>query len=184
MRGRSADRRTDRPGAPRARVLVDLDGYDRSGDAGSGAVVLGRTALGAVAPSGAGPQITDAGPADRIIAALHRRGLRIRDLRILALGIATKADSAETSASNAIAIVEHLQRLGGHVRVVDPYAPTSQTPPGTVRVELTVGEVVAADVVVVLVGHARFDYQLVEEAAALVIDHAARLHPSAIVERA
>jgi UDP-N-acetyl-D-glucosamine dehydrogenase len=102
---------------------------------------------------------------------LNGRRLAVNGARILALGVAYKRGVGDIRESPALEIIGSLKRSGAEVAYVDPHVPAI-TLDGTVlkAVELTEGELAAADCVLILTDHPEFDYQRVVETAALVVD--------------
>ena len=102
---------------------------------------------------------------------LNGRRLAVNGARILALGVAYKRGVGDIRESPALEIIGSLRRSGADVAYVDPHVPAI-TLDGTVlkAVELTEGELAAADCVLILTDHPEFDYRRVVETAALVVD--------------
>ncbi len=116
--------------------------------------------------------------------ALNDAGLPIRNSRILLLGVAYKADVADTRESPSLEVFKHLVARGGDVRYCDPHFPVLDLD-GTLHasVEWTAEEVAAADCVVMLTQHREFLEQPLWDRARLVVDtrnvvpHAPHVHP-------
>jgi len=107
--------------------------------------------------------------------ALNRRRKAVHGSRILVLGLAYKADVDDVRESPAVTLIERFAALGATVDYADPHVPV----PPPMRdhdlsayrsVELTAASVAGYDAVVVATAHAAFDWELVAEHAALVVD--------------
>jgi UDP-N-acetyl-D-glucosamine dehydrogenase len=103
--------------------------------------------------------------------ALNDHGRAVRGASILVLGVTYKADVNDTRESPALEIMEMLARKGARVSYADPFVPqlvlggtklTAATPSGD--------SIADADCVLILTGHSSFDYAIIAEKAALVVD--------------
>jgi len=103
--------------------------------------------------------------------ALNDVGLPIKNSRILLLGVAYKADVADTRESPSLEVFKHLVARGGDVRYCDPHIPTLDLDgePYT-SVAWSDEEVAAADCVVMLTQHREFLEQPRWDRATLVVD--------------
>jgi UDP-N-acetyl-D-glucosamine dehydrogenase len=142
---------------------------------------------------------TNLGMADyvrsRVMAQLNARGKAISGARILCLGAAFKPNVSDMRNSRAVRIIELLRRAGGDVRYHDPRVPAfhlGEDHEGAARrgellksVDLTEAEVLAADIVVVLVAHPELDLEMVLGAGTPVFDavNATRARDLAHVDR-
>ncbi len=111
----------------------------------------------------------------RTMIALNDRGRAVRGARVLVLGLAYKPNVADVRESPAVALIERLEELGAEVRFSDPHVPIApracgERIAGRASVGLTAEELAASDVVLVATAHAAFDWELVAERAALVVD--------------
>jgi UDP-N-acetyl-D-glucosamine dehydrogenase len=106
----------------------------------------------------------------RLIGGLNTRRKPVNGSRVLVLGLAYKKNVGDCRESPAILVAEALRKLGAEVRAVEPYAEAGHVPPGLAVVELTPGELAAADAVVVLTDHDVFDYRAVERFGSYVFD--------------
>jgi UDP-N-acetyl-D-mannosaminuronic acid dehydrogenase/UDP-N-acetyl-D-glucosamine dehydrogenase len=107
----------------------------------------------------------------RITVMLNREGRPVRASRILALGLSYKPGTSDWRGSPALAVVERLVALGADVRACEPNLPPVGRPELPVPVvECTVGEIEAADLVVVLVDHPEAPLDDIAERARLVLD--------------
>jgi UDP-N-acetyl-D-glucosamine dehydrogenase len=111
----------------------------------------------------------------RLMVALNNRKLPINGSHVLLLGLAYKPNTSDMRESPAIGVAQRLVRLGANVRYVDDHVPELNVPSPAVvgnvaRARLTVEELTAADVVVVLTDHDDIDYGLVTKHARYVFD--------------
>ena len=103
--------------------------------------------------------------------ALNERGRAVRRARILVLGVAYKANVADTRDSPALEIIESLRAKGAVVAYHDPFVPRVTVN----RTELASvlwsdAEVGAHDVVLILTAHGTYDWPAIVGGARLVID--------------
>jgi UDP-N-acetyl-D-glucosamine dehydrogenase len=89
--------------------------------------------------------------------------------RILVLGLAYKAATSDWRESPSTTIIARLSGLGAHVRVHDPLVPVAATPDLT-RVDCSVEEIDAADLVLLLVNHPDLPLDTIASKARLVLD--------------
>ena len=107
----------------------------------------------------------------RIMLALNERGRPVRGGRILLLGLAYKKNTGDARESPAVRVAQLLGAMGADVRAADPHVVEGTAVDGLVtRVELTAGELADADAVVLLTDHDAFDYDLVVQHSAFVLD--------------
>ncbi len=118
----------------------------------------------------------------RLTLALNRHRKPVHGSRVLVLGLAYKKNVGDARQSPASIVVNRLLDLGAELRLADPHVPDGRSDPRVARVACTADEVDAADLVVVLTDHDAFDWQMVAERAALVLDTRHRLEPSDRVE--
>ncbi|MDP9387001.1 MAG: nucleotide sugar dehydrogenase [Actinomycetota bacterium] len=119
----------------------------------------------------------------RLAAGLNTRRLPVNGSRVLLLGLAYKRNTSDARESPAVVVAERLLGLGAHVRAADPYVMEGRVDRRVLRVDLTPEEVAAADAVVVLTDHDRFDFDAVATSARYVLDTRRRLPPGPNVER-
>jgi len=103
--------------------------------------------------------------------ALNERGRAVRGARILVLGVAYKANVADTRDSPALEIIESLRAKGAVVAYHDPFVPrltVNQTE--LASVPWSEAEVGAHDVVLILTAHGTYDWPAIVGGARLVID--------------
>ncbi|HUG00081.1 MAG TPA: UDP binding domain-containing protein, partial [Ilumatobacter sp.] len=106
----------------------------------------------------------------RLVVAMNRRGLALRDRRILLLGLAYKKNTGDARESPSQRIAGQLVAMGADVRVADPHVLDSYVPQAVLRVDLTPEEVSAAEAVVLLVDHDDFDLDVIGAHANYVLD--------------
>jgi UDP-N-acetyl-D-glucosamine dehydrogenase len=103
--------------------------------------------------------------------ALNEVGLPIRGSRILLLGVAYKADVADTRESPSLEVMRQLLARGGDVRYCDPHIPSVELDGAHhTAVSWTDEEVAAADCVVVLTAHSEFLQERRWDSARLIVD--------------
>ncbi|GAB3955461.1 nucleotide sugar dehydrogenase [Streptomyces sparsus] len=112
----------------------------------------------------------------RLMEGFNRRRMAISGSRVLLLGLAYKANTADARESPSARVAELLLDLGAEVRGADPHVVDGiRTDARLIRVEATAEEIAASDAVVLLTDHAGFDYEAVQEHAAYVLDCRNRL---------
>jgi len=93
----------------------------------------------------------------RLLMALNKRGRPVNGSRILLLGLAYKKNTGDARESPAVRVAELLVRMGADVRAADPLVTEPADIAKTVvRVDATVEEIAAADIVVLLTEHDAF----------------------------
>jgi UDP-N-acetyl-D-glucosamine dehydrogenase len=115
---------------------------------------------------------------ERVRAALNRQGVATSRSRLLLLGMSYKRNTNDTRESPARTVAKLLVADGADVRAVDEYATLDAFGGGVLRAELTVDEVRAADLVIVLTDHDDVDYAMVVREARVVLDTRHRLEGS------
>ncbi|WP_405971751.1 nucleotide sugar dehydrogenase [Streptomyces sp. NBC_00988] len=112
----------------------------------------------------------------RLVEALDSRGMPVSGSRILLLGLTYKYNATDLRNSPSARVAELLTGLGAEVRGAEPNIPDGDdTGLNVLRVDATPDEVSAADAVVLLMDHPRFDLPMIEENAAYVLDCRNRL---------
>lgn len=114
---------------------------------------------------------------------LGLQGKSLRGSRILALGVAYKADLPDLRESPALKVIQLLIKEGCEVAYYDSYVPSIEIAlqnqgmheeKESIRLdsirELTAQEIGNADLVVILTGHSGVDYELVVQSARAVLD--------------
>lgn len=105
--------------------------------------------------------------------ALNERGKPVKGSRILALGVAYKPDIDDMRESPALDVIHLLQQKGALVQYHDPYVPVFRHDGWSMQSivdERLMDEVAAADAVVIITNHKRYDYPAIHAAAQLVVD--------------
>ncbi len=114
---------------------------------------------------------------------LGLQGKSLRGSKILALGVAYKADLPDLRESPALKVIQLLIKEGSEIEYYDPYVPSLevqlqnqglQEERESIRLDsirdLNTQEVSNADLVVILTGHSCVDYELVVRSARAVLD--------------
>jgi UDP-N-acetyl-D-glucosamine dehydrogenase len=106
--------------------------------------------------------------------ALNQRGRSVKGSRVLVLGIAYKKDVADMRESPSVELMELLRDKGALVDYSDPHVPVfprmREHHFDLSSVALTPEAVASYDVVLLATSHSAFDYQMVREHAALIVD--------------
>ncbi|MFI9248019.1 nucleotide sugar dehydrogenase [Streptomyces sp. NPDC053086] len=110
----------------------------------------------------------------RVVEGLDKRGLPARGSRVLLLGLTYKFNATDLRNSPSARVAELLIDLGADVRGAEPNVP-SDAKLDVPRVDATPDEVAAADAVVLLMDHPRFDLPMIEKCATYVLDCRNRL---------
>lgn len=112
----------------------------------------------------------------RLTEALDRRGKTVSGSRILLLGLTYKYNATDLRNSPSARVAELLIDLGAEVHGADPNIPAGDENKLNVpRVDASAEEIAAADAVVLLMDHPRFDLPMIEKHAAYVFDCRNRL---------
>ncbi|UWE12849.1 nucleotide sugar dehydrogenase [Actinacidiphila bryophytorum] len=112
----------------------------------------------------------------RLAEALDRQHIPVKGSRILLLGLTYKYNATDLRNSPSARVAELLIDLGAEVRGADPnIADDDDTKLNVPRVDASAVEVAAADAVVLLMDHTRFDLPMIEENASYVLDCRNRL---------
>ncbi|GAA2367892.1 nucleotide sugar dehydrogenase [Streptomyces cuspidosporus] len=112
----------------------------------------------------------------RLMEAFNTRRMAVSGSRVLLLGLAYKANTADARESPSARVADLLFDLGAEVRGADPHVVDDiRTEARLIRVEATAEEIAASDAVVLLTDHAGFDYEVVLEHAPYVLDCRNRL---------
>jgi UDP-N-acetyl-D-glucosamine dehydrogenase len=111
---------------------------------------------------------------EKLADALNDRRQSLKGARILVLGVAYKRNLDDTRESPALKIIDLLLKKGSEVAYHDPYVPVLRRSRhydfNLQSVPLSRDELARADAVVIATDHSAFDYRLIVEASALVID--------------
>jgi UDP-N-acetyl-D-glucosamine dehydrogenase len=113
----------------------------------------------------------------RVVTMLNTQQRSVNGARILLLGLAYKPGSPDWREAPAMAIFERLRALGADVRVHDAHVPDAAPPlgPPVPRVDCSVEEIAAADLVILCVDHPELPYDDIVDHARLVLDTRGRL---------
>ncbi|MCJ7437506.1 MAG: nucleotide sugar dehydrogenase, partial [Acidimicrobiia bacterium] len=109
----------------------------------------------------------------RVTAGLAARDVFLHRARVLLVGLAFKANTADARGSPAVRIAQLLVEAGAEVHAADPHVVSALLDlpgVGVSLVELTPAEVEAADAVVVVTDHAAFDFAMLRDHASYVLD--------------
>ncbi|MFJ9909814.1 nucleotide sugar dehydrogenase [Streptomyces sp. NPDC101152] len=112
----------------------------------------------------------------RLVEALNKRGIAVSGSQILLLGLTYKYDATDLRNSPSARVAELLIGLGADVHGAEPNIPDGDdTELNVPQVDATPEEVAAADAVVLLMDHPRFDLAMIEKHAPYVLDCRNRL---------
>jgi UDP-N-acetyl-D-glucosamine dehydrogenase len=111
----------------------------------------------------------------RVVTLLNKEKRSVNGSRILLLGLAYKAGTSDWRESPSMKMAEQLVALGADVRAHDAHVPSDTLGPPLPRVECSIDEIAAADLVILCVDHADLPYDDIAEHARLVIDTRGRL---------
>jgi UDP-N-acetyl-D-glucosamine dehydrogenase len=106
--------------------------------------------------------------------ALNERSRAIRGSRVLVLGIAYKKNVEDMRESPSVELMEILRAKGATVDYSDPHVPVF--PPmrehrfALSSVTLTPAAIASYDVLLLATSHSAFDYALIRQHAALIVD--------------
>jgi len=106
---------------------------------------------------------------NKLSRALNTRRKPLNGSRVLVIGVAYKADVNDMRESPALKIIDLLVEEGAEVAYHDPHIPTL-VKKGLVSVPLTAETVAEADAVAVVTAHTAVDWEMVADAAQLVVD--------------
>src|SRR5207245_9698276 len=106
-----------------------------------------------------------------VAGAPNRRGRAVRGASILVLGVTYKADVNDIRESPALEIIELLARRGGQISYADPFIPQLALDGHKLSaVEPTGDTVAAADCLLILTNHYRFDYRHIAARDCVFVD--------------
>jgi len=110
----------------------------------------------------------------RTVDALETRGKAIRGATILVLGLAYKPDVDDIRESPSFELIENLLALGAHVDYNDPHVPATHKMRRhdlkMTSIDMTPTALDRYDCVVVATNHSEYDWQMIGDHAALIID--------------
>lgn len=112
----------------------------------------------------------------RLMEAFNMRRMAVSGSRVLLLGLAYKANTADARESPSARVADLLLDLGAEVRGADSHVVDDiRSDARLIRVEATAEEIAASDAVVLLTDHEDFDYETILEHAPYVLDCRNRL---------
>jgi UDP-N-acetyl-D-glucosamine dehydrogenase len=110
----------------------------------------------------------------RITLALNERGKPVKGAKVLILGLAYKPDIDDVRESPSFELIEELAELGADVKYNDPHVPaTHRMRQHDLQMRsqpLTAQSLGAYDCVVIATHHSAYDWQMIADHAALIID--------------
>ena len=111
---------------------------------------------------------------NRLMLALNDRGKAVRGSKILVLGLAYKPDVGDVRESPSFELIEKLRALGAEVEYNDPHVPQTHAMRkynlGMSSVELSEKSLASYDCVLIATDHAAYDWPMIAEHAALIVD--------------
>lgn len=120
----------------------------------------------------------------KVMDRLNDDGKPLKGSRVLVLGAAYKPDIDDLRESPALDVIGLLHQKGAHVNYHDPYIPSIKEDELTLHsVDDLMGEVRAADCVVIVTNHSSYDYPAILDACQAIVDSrnalgaAGREHP-------
>lgn len=110
----------------------------------------------------------------KLTQALNERSKSVKGSRILVLGIAYKKNVDDMRESPSVILMEKLRDMGAHIAYSDPHVPVfpkmREHRFDLESVALTPESLRSHDCVLLATDHERFDYDLIRENAALIVD--------------
>ena len=110
----------------------------------------------------------------KITDGLNDRGKSLKGSKVLVLGIAYKKDVDDMRESPSVELMELMREKGAEVAYSDPHVPVFPRMRGhrfnLKSVDLTANSIAEYDLVLVATNHAAFDYELIKNAAQLIVD--------------
>ncbi len=111
---------------------------------------------------------------DKTVQALNESGMCLKGAKVLALGIAYKRDVDDMRESPSVFVMERLREWGAQVQYSDPNVPVfpkmREHDFDLSSVELTPAVLAGYDAVVLLTDHSDFDYAMIRDHSAILID--------------
>ena len=109
---------------------------------------------------------------------LYEKGVKIKDARILVLGVAYKADVGDVRESPAIEIIQELLLIAKDVQYNDPFVDTLQLD-GTTLLSTALDKdfLSTRDVVVIVTDHSAYDYREIMGSSKLILDTRNAINP-------
>jgi UDP-N-acetyl-D-glucosamine dehydrogenase len=113
---------------------------------------------------------------NRLMAGFNSRGLPVKGMRILLLGLAYKKNTGDARESPAVRVAQLLADMGAEIRAADPHVVEATAVDAVVtRVDVTPEELSASDAVVLLTDHDAFDFDSIAKHAPYFFDCRHRL---------
>ncbi len=111
------------------------------------------------------------------------RGFRksVNGCTILLVGLAYKRNSRDTRQSPAVAVAKKLADLGADLRGIDPLISADEIPGYLRMVPCEPGQIVDADLVIVLADHDAIDWEIFELHGDRILDTPNRLRSPSVV---
>jgi len=108
----------------------------------------------------------------QVMEQLNKSGLALRGSRILVMGVAYKPDVPDLRESPALPIMKILQEKGAIIQFCDPWVPKLRLEGGQIMaaVPFSKSQVEQADLVLLVTPHKNFDYSILEDDEAKVLD--------------
>lgn len=110
----------------------------------------------------------------KLVKALNEREKSLKGSRVLVLGIAYKKNVDDMRESPSVQIMELIRASGSDVAYSDPHVPVfpkmREHQFDLASTELTAETIASFDAVVLATDHSRFDYQVIADNAAVIID--------------
>jgi len=107
---------------------------------------------------------------DKIQNALNERGKAVKGSRVHVAGVAYKRNIDDMRESPALDVILLLQKRGATVTYTDPFVPNLKLDSRTLSSEDLIPSASAADCVVIITDHSKFDYPALVSASNLVVD--------------
>lgn len=117
----------------------------------------------------------------RVVTHLNQQRKSVNGSRILLVGLAYKRNSRDTRQSPAVAVARKLADLGADLRAIDPLISADEIPGYIRMVPGESGQLVGADLVIVLADHDAIDWELFEPHADRILDIRNRLRSPSVM---
>lgn len=125
---------------------------------------------------------------DKTVRALNQRGMTLCGARVLTLGVAYKKDVDDMRESSSVLVMERLRDWGADVHYSDPNVPKFPRMRAhrfdLSSVTLSPETIREFDAVILLTDHSNFDYDMIRENAAILVDTRGRFRDDPDVVRA
>lgn len=125
---------------------------------------------------------------EKTVRALNDRGKSLNGAKVLALGIAYKKDVDDMRESPSVFVMELLRDWGADVAYSDPNVPVfpvmREHSFDLTSVDLTPQKIAEYDAVILLTDHSEFDYEMIRQNAALLVDTRGKFRGDKTIVRA